>query len=119
MLFVDLDGFKAVNDGHGHAAGDALLQEVGRRLRDAAGEALVARLGGDEFLLVSDGESGAALAGRVSEQLRRPYQVAGRRLDLGCSIGVALHPRDGITVDELVRAADAAMYREKQAARAA
>jgi len=119
VLFVDLDGFKAVNDGHGHAAGDALLQEVGRRLRDAAGEALVARLGGDEFLLVSDGESGAALAGRVSEQLRRPYQVAGRRLDLGCSIGVAMHPRDGITVDELVRAADAAMYREKQAARAA
>ena len=119
IAMLDLDGFKAVNDGHGHAAGDALLQEVGRRLRDAAGEALVARLGGDEFLLVSDGESGAALAGRVSEQLRRPYQVAGRRLDLGCSIGVALHPRDGITVDELVRAADAAMYREKQAARAA
>jgi len=119
LVEQELAEARAVNDGHGHAAGDALLQEVGRRLRDAAGEALVARLGGDEFLLVSDGESGAALAGRVSEQLRRPYQVAGRRLDLGCSIGVALHPRDGITVDELVRAADAAMYREKQAARAA
>ena len=119
VLFVDLDGFKSVNDSHGHAAGDALLQEVGRRLRAAAGEALVARLGGDEFLLVGDGESGAALAARVSEELRRPYHVAGRRLDLGCSIGVALHPRDGTTVDGLVRAADAAMYREKQAARAA
>jgi diguanylate cyclase (GGDEF)-like protein len=119
LLFVDLDGFKAVNDTMGHGFGDALLQEVGRRLRAAADGALIARLGGDEFLLVADAATCAALAATVSTALSRPYDVAGSSAQIGCSIGTAVHPHDGSTVDELGGAAHTAMYRRKHTQRAA
>jgi diguanylate cyclase (GGDEF)-like protein/PAS domain S-box-containing protein len=119
VLFVDLDGFKAVNDAHGHGVGDALLQDVGRRLRAAAQSRLAARLGGDEFLLLDDAPAPSGLAGRVSAALVRPYDLAGRTVRLSCSIGRAVYPADGTSSDDLIRAADAAMYRQKRARRAA
>jgi diguanylate cyclase (GGDEF)-like protein/PAS domain S-box-containing protein len=114
VLFVDLDGFKDVNDGHGHAVGDALLQEVGRRLRAAAPTQLAARLGGDEFLLLDDAPSPAGLTGRVSAALGQPYELGDSTFRLGCSVGVAVYPVDGTSSDDLIRAADAAMYHQKR-----
>ena len=118
VLFVDLDGFKAVNDQHGHAVGDALLAEVATRLHTAAGDALVARLGGDEFLLLAGGESPlGALADRICDALEWPYELSGVQAVLGCSVGVAVYPQDGTSSEDLIRAADAAMYRRKRANR--
>lgn len=118
VLFVDLDGFKAVNDKHGHAVGDALLAEVANRLRSAAAGALVARLGGDEFLLLADaGSTLGALADRISDALEWPYELSGIHAVLGCSVGVAVYPQDGTSSEGLIRAADAAMYRRKRANR--
>jgi diguanylate cyclase (GGDEF)-like protein/PAS domain S-box-containing protein len=125
VLFVDLDGFKEVNDSHGHAVGDIVLFEVANRLRHVSGDALVARLGGDEFLILEEsggeriGELQADLADRICASVGWPYRVAGSEFTLGCSVGVALYPRDGATADELVRAADAAMYVQKRASRRA
>jgi diguanylate cyclase (GGDEF)-like protein len=127
VLFVDLDGFKAVNDRWGHAAGDELLVAVGRRLRAEAGGVPIARLGGDEFLLVTAEEAtqgealrqAAELATRIEDALRMPVIAAGVAHTIRASIGVAVLGRDGGTVEELVRAADAAMYRSKRTARRA
>jgi diguanylate cyclase (GGDEF)-like protein/PAS domain S-box-containing protein len=120
VLFVDLDGFKAVNDHHGHAVGDALLAEVASRLRSVAGGALVARLGGDEFLILAGGDSPLpALADQICNVLERPYRLHGIEAVLGCSVGVAVYPQDGTSSEDLIRAADAAMYRSKRANRAA
>ena len=127
VLFVDLDGFKEVNDGWGHAAGDELLVAVGLRLRAEAGGASVARLGGDEFLLVTAetatrdeaAHTAAQLARRIEGALRMPVIVSGVPHTIRASIGIAVLGRDGGTVEELVRAADAAMYQGKRAARRA
>jgi diguanylate cyclase (GGDEF)-like protein len=127
VLFVDLDGFKAVNDGWGHGAGDELLVAVGHRLRAEAGGAPVARLGGDEFLVVTgeaatrDDAAHAAglLARRIEGALRMPVIVSGVAHTIRPSIGVAVLGRDGWTVEELVRAADAAMYQAKRTSRRA
>jgi diguanylate cyclase (GGDEF)-like protein/PAS domain S-box-containing protein len=120
VLFVDLDGFKAVNDRYGHAVGDALLAEVAGRLRSAAVGSLVARLGGDEFLLLAGGAAPlTALADQICTVLERPYRLHGIEAVLGCSVGVAVYPHDGTTSEDLIRAADAAMYRRKRANRAA
>jgi diguanylate cyclase (GGDEF)-like protein/PAS domain S-box-containing protein len=117
VLFVDLDRFKEVNDSHGHAVGDLVLFEVAKRLRLAAGNALVARLGGDEFLVLAEADSD--LSDRISGGVGWPYRVGGAEFLLHCSVGVALHPRDGATPDELIRAADAAMYVRKRESRRA
>ena len=118
VLFVDLDGFKAVNDEYGHAVGDALLAEVASRLRTAADDALVARLGGDEFLLLAGGDfSLDELADRICVVLEWPYELSGIQAVLGCSVGVAVYPHDGTSSEDLIRAADAAMYRRKRANR--
>lgn len=121
VLFVDLDDFKTINDVFGHRHGDELLEEVGRRLREASRDGdLVARLGGDEFALVLAGvdEESAALrlAGRLSEQLRLPAMVYGRPHEVRASIGIAmLAPRDASqSVEEVLRKADAAMYAAKE-----
>ncbi len=114
LLFIDLRRFKQVNDGHGHAIGDALLREVASRLQAAlrAGDTL-ARLGGDEFAVLLDGVSDTTLAHAAAERLgrvlARSVEVEGRVLPVAATIGVALG--DGSSkVDELVRAADEAMY---------
>ena len=125
LLVVDLDDFKAVNDLHGHTAGDRLIREVARRLSASirTGEAVV-RLGGDEFALVDTGsaqpESAEALAGRLLEALDAPIELdeAGQSARAGASIGIATWPEDGRTAEELVRSADTAMYRVKRVGKA-
>jgi len=119
LMLLDLDGFKAVNDAHGHAAGDAVLVALGQRLqRQLRAGDVVARLGGDEFaLLVAGHPTHAALAGlasRLVEAGAQPVDYEGRTLSVGLSLGIACHPGDGDTVPTLLRAADRAMYHCKQ-----
>lgn len=122
VLYLDLDGFKAVNDTLGHPAGDELLRLVAGRLRDNMREAdLVARLGGDEFAIIQvDAEQPtepAALADRLVQALRLPFEVVGQRIEIGTSIGVVLADRTASTPDELLRNADIALYRAKASGR--
>jgi len=126
LLFVDLDRFKTVNDSLGHARGDQLLVMVANRLRvvvnaevqaDAAERPLVARLAGDEFTLlfpeVGDIENAQRLARRVVSAIGEPFELHGHSLDIGASVGVALTPLHGTSIEALMRAADIAMYRAK------
>ena len=118
LVFVDLDGFKGINDTHGHEAGDRVLKEVAGRLRACVRETdTVARFGGDEFLLVltamTDKAAVATVVAKVLESLSRSFAVDGRVTPLGASIGIALYPGDGETPEELFRRADRAMYAAK------
>ena len=125
LLFVDLDGFKAVNDELGHAAGDELLQAVARTLRTRLRRGdLLARLGGDEFLVALTGlapESAAAEARRVADALSAtvavPMPAAGREVTVGASVGVAVYPADGEEFGALLHRADMDMYARKTTAR--
>jgi diguanylate cyclase (GGDEF)-like protein len=115
---LDLDGFKAVNDRHGHAAGDEALREVARRLRRCVRERdLVARLGGDEFVVVLTdlgADAAADTVHRVRAALAEPIPVDhGTEVGLRAAIGVAAHPRDGATVAGLLQVADRGMYAAK------
>lgn len=119
LMLLDLDGFKAVNDAHGHAAGDAVLIAMAQRLRQQLrAEDVVARLGGDEFAILVLGnpsrETLAAMASRMIEASMRPVDYEGRRVAVGMSLGIACHPADGTTLSSLLRAADHAMYHSKQ-----
>ena len=119
VLVMDLDGFKEINDSLGHAAGDELLIELGRRLTVALrGSDTVARLGGDEFgvLLPRANVPGDVLRAveRMREAIERPITVQGLPLSLEASIGIALYPDDGTDVETLVRCADGAMYHAKE-----
>jgi len=118
LLCLDLDGFKAVNDRLGHAAGDALLRAVAGRLLAQAREGdTVARLGGDEFAIIQTGPARAAeaeaLAARLIEVLAAPFELHGERARIGASIGIALLPQDGATPADALRHADLALYRAK------
>jgi diguanylate cyclase (GGDEF)-like protein len=119
LLLLDLDRFKQVNDTLGHAIGDALLREVGRRLTSMLRTSdLVARLGGDEFcvLLPDTTLLGAQqVAAGVLELIHQPFVLEGRPVSIGVSIGVALFPEHGLTADALMRRADLAMYAAKRA----
>ncbi len=114
LLFVDLDRFKAVNDSLGHAAGDRLLAEVAQRLRHAVGGAgQIGRLGGDEFAVVlRNGNVDAAtrLGERLIDELCRPFNLGGTEVRIGASVGLAIGPDDGTSVEALMRAADLALY---------
>jgi diguanylate cyclase (GGDEF)-like protein/PAS domain S-box-containing protein len=114
IAFIDLDGFKAVNDGHGHAAGDSVLVEVARRIRSATPDAdTVARLGGDEFVIVHRGPARAELE-RVRRLLQGPFPLAGGgSARLVASIGTATR-RAGEEGEELLGRADQAMYQDKR-----
>ncbi|GEN79835.1 GGDEF domain-containing protein [Actinotalea fermentans] len=119
VLFLDLDDFKRVNDTYGHAAGDELLVTVADRISAAlrAGDT-AARVGGDEFLVLLDdvatAEAALAVAHRISETLRAPYELDGHSYTITASVGVAV-ALDGLpTVDAMVAAADAAMYDAKR-----
>ncbi len=119
VLFLDLDGFKLVNDRHGHAVGDLLLREVGRRLVGAVRcTDTVARVGGDEFVVVLGRveavAQATATAERILEQLRTPMEIGGPTCTVGASVGISIFPSDGITPDQLMRRADMAMYAVKQ-----
>jgi diguanylate cyclase (GGDEF)-like protein/PAS domain S-box-containing protein len=119
VLYVDLDGFKVVNDTLGHAVGDGVLVEVADRLRGAIREVdTAARLGGDEFAILLEDmqeESGAArVASRILESLRAPVRVQGTEVSIDASIGIAIH-EDGESAEELLRNGDIAMYMAKNA----
>ncbi|MFZ5519745.1 MAG: putative bifunctional diguanylate cyclase/phosphodiesterase [Pseudomonadota bacterium] len=122
LCYLDLDGFKEVNDRWGHATGDELLLEVAERLRGLLrGGDTVARLGGDEFVLllgdiVSDDEV-RAVADRVLAALSQPYALSCGGVSVSASIGVALYPEHGSTAEHLLRNADQAMYRAKRQGR--
>jgi len=117
VFCLDLDGFKAVNDRLGHAAGDAVLVAVADRLRACVRDAdFVCRIGGDEFVIllpnITDAEAAAA-ARRIISQVSEPFEFA-PTARVGASIGLASAPRDGTTADELLSAADRAMYEAKR-----
>jgi diguanylate cyclase (GGDEF)-like protein len=114
ILFVDLDGFKPINDMLGHAVGDDVLRIIARRLSGAVrGGDTIARVGGDEFVMLLQGDAGAVdatqAARRLIEVVSRPFEGGGRRLRLSCSVGIALHPAHG-PPERLLAHADAAMY---------
>jgi diguanylate cyclase (GGDEF)-like protein/PAS domain S-box-containing protein len=120
LLYLDLDLFKQVNDGHGHAAGDLLLQEVARRLTRCVRESdTVARMGGDEFMVLLNAtqlpEHAAAIAEKIRHAVGQPFDVAGRRLCVSLSIGIAVYPEHGDDYRQLIRQADEAMYGAKKA----
>ncbi|RIA36738.1 diguanylate cyclase (GGDEF)-like protein [Hephaestia caeni] len=123
LLFIDLDRFKAVNDSLGHAIGDSLLGMVANRLRAVAARAgrgshaIVGRLAGDEFTIFLPDIGSTAEAARIGRAvlfaLSEPFEIAGQEIEIGASVGVALRPRHGTSLTELMRAADAAMYQAK------
>ena len=118
ILMMDLDRFKQVNDTLGHPAGDELLVQVGDRVKrifDHRGE--IGRLGGDEFQIIlpdvdDRGELGE-LANQLVQMISQPYSISGNRAIIGCSVGIAVAPYDGVEADELVKAADLALYSAK------
>jgi diguanylate cyclase (GGDEF)-like protein len=117
VFCLDLDGFKGVNDRFGHASGDAVLVAVADRLRASVRDGdFVCRLGGDEFVVllpnITDGEA-AAVARRIIARVSEPFEFA-PAARVGASIGLASAPRDGTTADELLSAADRAMYEAKR-----
>jgi diguanylate cyclase (GGDEF)-like protein len=122
VMFIDLDHFKAVNDTLGHPVGDALLREVTARLvRQVRETDTVARLGGDEFAIVQANvdrpEWTNLLAQRIIDVVTAPYEIDGHDVRIGTSIGIALAPADGSDPDQLLRNADMALYRAKEAGR--
>ena len=122
LLYLDLDGFKEVNDTRGHHIGDQLLAAVAGRLRDSVrAEDTVARVGGDEFAIIQLLEGGPSaatqLARRLVDTIARPFELGGHRIVIGVSIGLALHPGHGDTPDRLLRNADTALYRAKDSGR--
>lgn len=121
VLFLDLDRFKEVNDALGHGAGDVLLAQVATRLQALVrAEDMVCRLGGDEFVLLlpeADQEGALRVADKVLASFRPPFVVAGHALSATASVGIALYPHDGADFTELLKNADAALYRAKHAGR--
>ena len=128
LLLIDLDGFKPVNDRHGHRAGDEVLRVVAQRLRDCVRAVdTVARFGGDEFVIVLDSlahpADAGAVATKVIEALARPIEPvwmtvrATPHFNIGGSVGIAVYPQDGAESERLMRHADAAMYKAKEAGR--
>jgi diguanylate cyclase (GGDEF)-like protein len=117
LLCIDLDRFKEVNDVFGHFVGDALLQEVSRRMHAAAEGSLLARIGGDEFnVVIANGASPAtiaALADRLLATVAHEFEIEGHHLRIGMSIGVAVFPNDGEEISALLANGDAALYRAK------
>ncbi|MET3515955.1 diguanylate cyclase (GGDEF)-like protein [Pseudacidovorax sp. 1753] len=120
VAFIDLNGFKDINDAHGHAVGDAVLRECAHRLQSACRQGdYIARLAGDEFVLFLDHANPAAvdlaaMAQRIQAALGAPLHIAGRVLAVGCSIGFATATGDQASAEHLLHQADAAMYRAKR-----
>ncbi|SNY79383.1 diguanylate cyclase domain-containing protein [Pantoea sp. GL120224-02] len=118
VLFIDLNGFKPVNDTLGHAAGDVLLQQVSERLKHCMrpGDS-VARLGGDEFLIAAkclNREAASAIAQRLIDSLREPFVIHKMEVRIGASIGISLAGFGSVSVEQLFDHADKAMYQAKE-----
>jgi len=122
VLFIDLDNFKQINDGLGHDVGDGLLKVIALRLRACVrGDDFIARIGGDEFCVllqeIADPREAAAVAQKLIHELGKVYPIGEHQVHSGASIGIACVPQDGHDVATLLRLADAAMYRAKEAGR--
>ena len=119
LLYIDLDGFKLVNDSLGHPIGDAVLVEIAGCLRARVRESdVLARLGGDEFMVILDGLRAREEAARVAESflkaISNPLQIEGHELTLGASIGISIYPQDSNDAEVLMKQADSAMYTAKR-----
>jgi diguanylate cyclase (GGDEF)-like protein len=119
VLLIDLDGFRSLNETYGYSTGDYVLREVAARLLECCRESdTCARLGGDEFLVIlasmAESEDAEVAAERVLEAFARPFSFEGESLSVGCSVGVAVFPRDGFEAGDLLRNADLAMHRAKE-----
>ncbi|MBI4807993.1 MAG: diguanylate cyclase [Nitrosomonadales bacterium] len=120
LLFLDLNGFKPVNDRYGHKAGDEVLKQIAQRLSAVMRASdRVARLGGDEFVVlaedVTDKEDVCGIVGKIDAEIERPFRLHdGNEVSISTSIGVAVYPRDGEDMETLLRNADTAMYEAKQ-----
>lgn len=122
LLLIDLDHFKIINDSLGHNIGDQLLKAVGERLQQLFGSGIsLARLGGDEFAVLAENcpqvVQAAALAQRVIEGLKEPFQLDGHQLFISASIGISLFPSDSLNAEQLLRNADSALFKAKSAGR--
>ncbi|MFS0576325.1 EAL domain-containing protein [Sporosarcina sp. 179-K 3D1 HS] len=122
ILFLDLDRFKQINDTLGHAIGDELLKEFARRLRKLLkNKDVIARIGGDEFVIALTGlkhaGEAAIFAERILEKLERPHHIGSYELFISSSIGISFFPKDGKTLDDLLKKADLAMYESKRSGR--
>jgi diguanylate cyclase (GGDEF)-like protein/PAS domain S-box-containing protein len=122
VMFLDLDHFKDVNDTLGHRVGDALLKELSNRIRGALRQSdVLARISGDEFVVVLEDvpDEGAPerVARKILEEVRRPFQIEGNELHVSGSLGLAIHPEDGLDAETLLKNADAAMYHAKELGR--
>ena len=118
VICIDLDRFKAVNDTHGHHAGDAVLRAVAKRFQDRVGDhGIVARIGGDEFIAAVtkqvDSDYLQWLGDSLVEDASQPVSYHGHELVIGASVGIALWPRDGRAAREVITAADQFLYRSK------
>jgi diguanylate cyclase (GGDEF)-like protein/PAS domain S-box-containing protein len=119
VLFLDLDGFKKINDAYGHDTGDLLLKDVANRLKETVrGSDAVARVGGDEFIIVLDNidseDNAALVAHKINVALLVPFEVNGQSCRLGGSIGISMYPQDSRDSEQLIKLADDAMYLAKQ-----
>jgi diguanylate cyclase (GGDEF)-like protein len=120
LLFIDLDRFKAINDTLGHEAGDKLLQEMGTRIKDTVRTSdVVARLGGDEFVVlvpeVGEPDQLETVARKILSTLIKPMVISGQECRVSASIGICMYPADAQTEQSLMKNADIAMYRAKEA----
>src|SRR5690606_27821947 len=118
VMFLDLDGFKTINDTLGHQAGDKLLRQVSHRLTEMLRDSdTVARLGGDEFVVllpaIGDRSSLAAVAGKILQSIGRPFVLAGQDCRVSASVGISIFPHDGTDAESLMKNADVAMYSAK------
>jgi len=118
-LFIDLNKFKLINDTLGHEAGDFLLKEAANRFKNAIRtDDIVFRLGGDEFLIlitnVMNNSQVKEVITKIFESIKTPVNYNGKPIDISASIGIAMFPKNGETPEELMKAADAAMYAAKQ-----
>lgn len=119
VMFMDLDGFKAINDTYGHDAGDAVLRMVAQRLKEnTRSDDTVSRHGGDEFLYLfmemTDDQDAALVAEKIIEAVQMPCDIGTGELSVNTSLGISIFPKNGTTVDELIKSADAAMYQAKR-----
>jgi len=122
LLYIDLDRFKNINDSLGHSVGDKLLQQAAERLKKCVREAdTVARLGGDEFIIIlsniTDPKDASSIAEHIINRISEPYHIDTHEVFITPSIGITLYPNDGTNTEELLKHADAAMYRAKESGR--
>jgi diguanylate cyclase (GGDEF)-like protein len=118
-MFLDLDGFKDINDQHGHEFGDLVLKATAERIRDEIRETdTVARIGGDEFVIILSSLPESDIADRIAasviKRIAQPVQIQSTEVTISASIGISLYPENGITAEELIRSADKAMYKVKR-----